>query len=132
MTKLFYSGGFLYNPASQKILLHKRDDKTKNSPGSWAFFGGLSKNNEKPIDTFIRELFEETGLKLKPESIKKLTEYFNPDFDTQRYVFFSEVRKEAPINLNEGMGFGWFTVSEAIRLNLSKRTREDLLLFQKT
>lgn len=130
MTKPFYSGGFLYNPRLQKILLHKRDAKTKNNPSTWAFFGGLSKNKEKPLDTFIREIYEEIGIKLKPESIKKLTEYFNPDFDTQRYVFFAEVDEGITVHLSEGQDFDWFTISDAIKLNLTKRARQDLLVFQ--
>lgn len=129
MTEPFYSGGFLYIPTSKKILLHKRDDKTKNNPNSWAFFGGLSIKKERPIDTFLREINEELGLQLEPKVVKAFTDYFNPDLNTHRYVFFTEMKVESEFHLHEGDSYGWFTLLEAMHLTLTKRTRQDLQLF---
>ena len=131
MAKPFYSGGFLYDPNSKRILLHKRDRKTENNPDSWAFFGGLSKDNETPIKTFKRELREELELKVSDDAIQKLTDYFNPDFDTHRYVFYALVAEVRNLKLHEGEGYAWFTLKEAFNKNLTKRTGQDLALFQK-
>src|SRR5258706_10425936 len=117
---MFYAGGFLYNPISQEILLHKRDGNTLISPNMWAFFGGLSIDKENPIDTFKRELHEELGIILDNNSIKALTNYFNPDIDTHRYVFFAIVYKKNKFQLREGEAYGWFTLKNAFTLNLSK------------
>lgn len=131
-SKTFYAGGFFYDSINQKVLLHKRDDKTKNNPNTWAFFGGLSKRGETPPVTFKRELKEELDVTLTLKKIKKLCNYFNPDFKTHRYVFFTETRvKKEGLRLREGKGFDWFTLSRAFKMNLSKRTRQDLLFFQK-
>lgn len=132
MGKAFYSGGFLYDPKSEKILLHKRDNKTKNNPDSWAFFGGLSKKQENPADTFIREIREELGLQLNLELLRTVTHYFNPDFNTHRYIFFAEAKEESLLTLGEGEGYGWFYLSDALQLDLTKRTKQDLQFFKKT
>ncbi|MBI2595461.1 NUDIX hydrolase [Candidatus Daviesbacteria bacterium] len=131
MKNVFYSGGFLYNPVPKKILLHKRDDKTQNNPNCWAFFGGLNEKNEVPLETFQREVKEELGIKLNLSSIYQLTDYFNPDFSTHRHVFYAYTKEVNNIQLNEGAGYGWFTLDEALKLDLTKRTRQDLLFFLK-
>ena len=128
-TKIFYAGGFLYDSINQKVLLHKRDDKTKNNPNTWAFFGGLSKNSETPIETFKRELREEIDVRLKDDSIEKLTNYFNPDFSTHRYVFYALFEETSNLKLREGESYGWFTLKETFSQNLTKRTKQDLSFF---
>ena len=98
----------------------------------WAFFGGLSQESETPPNTFKRELREELELTLSDDSIKKLTDYFNPDFDTHRYVFYAETKESRNLKLHEGEGFAWVTLEEAFNQNLSKRTKQDLSLFQRS
>ena len=124
----FYSGGFLYIPQNQEVLLHLRDNKTKNNPNVWAFFGGLSKGDEKPEETFKREIFEELGIHV--ENPIFLRDYFNPDFQTHRYVFFVKLTEKPTIKLHEGKAAEWMTLDNALERSLSKRTREDLLFFK--
>ena len=129
----FYAGGFLYNPKTKEVLLHLRDNRTKNNPNLWAFFGGVNKKGEKPQETFKRELYEELGNYLSNSTIKPLCNYFNPDFKTHRYVFYSKIStKLENLELKEGKEFCWFTFKEAFKQFLSKRTRQDLLFFKKT
>jgi len=92
----FWAGGFLYNPETNSVFLHKRDGNTKFSPNALAFFGGLNEGNENPKDCFQRELFEETGLKISLEEIVYLDDYLNEELETYRYVFYviSDVGKE--------------------------------------
>jgi len=59
----FYAGGFLYNPATRSVLLHKRDSKTKVNPNQWAFFGGLmvlgyvlTEKTAKDLKIFIKKV----------------------------------------------------------------------------
>ena len=123
---MLYAGGFIYNPKTSQVLLHLRDNQTSDNPNLWAFFGGLSQENERPEDTFKREILEE--LDIAVNDLTYLRDYFNPDFDTQRYVFYV-ILDNPKFKLGEGADAQWFKISEALKLNLSKRTKEDLNYF---
>lgn len=128
----FYSGGFLYNPKTKSVLLHKRDSKTKINPNQWAFFGGLNKKNETPQQTFAREIREELNINFFEENIKSLCDYFNEELQTYRYVFFIESDlKKSQMKLNEGEGFDWIMLDEIFNYDLTKKTKKDLKLFFK-
>lgn len=131
--KAFYAGGFLYNPKTKEVLLHKRDGKTKINPNKWAFFGGLNENNETPKETFIREVEEELGIKLSDGNIVHLCDYLNTDLDTYRYVFYakSELNKNEMI-LGEGAGFGWIPLNAVFDYDLTDKTVNDLKIFIKS
>ena len=132
MDKQFYAGGFLYNPHSKRVLLHKRDEKTDTNKNTWAFFGGLSKKGETPVQTFQREVKEELSVRFPLSKIKPLYDYFNPDFNVHRYVFYvPSSYLKSTLKLREGKGFEWTPLPNAFKFSLSKRTRQDLTFFQR-
>jgi ADP-ribose pyrophosphatase len=53
---------------NKEILLIKRSKNLKNHPGEIAFPGGIIENDEDPIETALREAYEE--LSIKREYIK--------------------------------------------------------------
>ena len=57
-----------------KILLEKRRDCEL-----WGLVGGGVKKNETEICAIIREIYEETGLRISPEKLRKLGVYGEPD-----------------------------------------------------
>jgi len=128
----FYAGGFLYNPRTKEVFLHKRDSNTKFNPNAWAFFGGLNEGDETPVECFIRELEEEIGLKVSPDKVIYLDDYLNIEFNTHRYVFYviSDVSTE-DLTLGEGQGFGWITLDRLDEYNLTEKTRRDLNYFMR-
>jgi 8-oxo-dGTP diphosphatase len=131
LLNMFYSGGFLLDPATNLILLHKRDGKTPHNPNLWAFFGGNSEKGENPMDTFLRELNEELGVEVEKNKIHTLRDYFNPDFNLQRHVFWAEIDSNQKIVvLNEGADAAWVSLNKAFELPLTKRTRDDLAYFK--
>ena len=129
----FYAGGFLYNPETKEVLLHKRDGNTDINPHKWAFFGGLSEGDEAPMQTFIREVREELGLSLSDEDVSPLRDYLNVERGTHRYVFcvISETKKEDMI-LGEGADFDWIPREKVFEYDLTDMTRDDLKAFLKT
>lgn len=133
-TKLdkFYAGGFLYNPQTNEVFLHKRDGNTKFNPNAWAFFGGLNEPGETPVECFVRELEEETGLKVSPSDVIYLYDYLNKEFNTHRYVFYviTNVAIEE-LTLGEGAGFGWISLDEIDKYKLTEKTERDLRYFMK-
>src|SRR3954465_13858185 len=64
-TRLFLVGvtGVVINEAGE-ILLHLRSDN-----GQWSLPGGALEPGEEPADAVVREIWEETGVKVVPERI---------------------------------------------------------------
>ena len=56
-----------------KLLLEKRRDSE-----TWGLIGGGVKKWETEIQAAVREIYEETGLRVKPEALKKLKVYGEP------------------------------------------------------
>lgn len=131
--KTFFASGFLYNPKKREVLLHKRDDKTKINPNKWAFFGGSSENEEIAVQTFIREMHEELGIKLSDTEVIPLCDYLNVERDTRRYVFYvvSDKKKEDMV-LGEGADFDWIPLDKVFEYDVTDKTRDDLSFFIKT
>lgn len=60
-----WSGAKLVLTCGDSLLVLRRDDiPTINWPGAWDLPGGRREGDEPPEDCALRELFEETGLRL--------------------------------------------------------------------
>lgn len=130
MSKFFYAGGFLYNPKSKSVLLHKRDGNTSVNPNRWAFFGGGSEPGENPAQTFVREIEEELSVRLDVKEVMPLRDDFNQERDTHRHVFYakSELEKSEMI-LGEGADFEWVPLSRVFEFDLTDKVADDLRFF---
>ncbi len=108
-----------------KILLQKRDQsKGITYKLKWNFFGGEVEKNENVIDALKRELFEELeyipleigqellNSKLGPIDIH----YFPIKVDDHNIKF----------NLNEGLAYEWFSLTEIIEIDLVPVVYESL------
>ena len=131
--KTFFASGFLYNPKKKEVLLHKRDNNTNISPDKWAFFGGSSEGEETPVQTFIREMYEELSIRVSDTEAIPLREYLNVERDTYRYIFYvvSDKRKEEMV-LGEGADFDWIPLDKVFEYDVTDKTRNDLEYFMKT
>lgn len=126
----FYAGGFLYNPVTKSVLLHKRDFNTKINPNKWAFFGGLNEGEERPVETFVREVKEELNIDVDINKVKELCNYYNEELETYRYVFFVESELDkSEMKLGEGAGFDWVPIEKVFEYDLTDKTKIDLEIF---
>jgi 8-oxo-dGTP pyrophosphatase MutT (NUDIX family) len=130
--RTFYAGGFFYNQKTQEVLLHKRDNNTNVNPNKWSFFGGTSEADETPLQTFVREIYEELSVTLSEDEIIPLCDYENVERGTHRYVFYviSDKKKESMV-LGEGADFDWIPLSKVFEYDLTKKTVDDLSIFLK-
>ena len=55
--------GLVFNAAGE-VLLHRRSDT-----GRWAVLGGMLDPDEEPADAVVREVFEETAVRVAPERV---------------------------------------------------------------
>ena len=128
----FWAGGFLYNPKTREVLLHKRDADAVVNPNKWGLFGGLSEAGETPEECLIREWKEELNITAEAKDLIPLCNYLNAEHNTWRYVFFIEsAMKKSEMVLGEGEDFDWTSLDKAFDLDLTKSTRRDLETFFK-
>ena len=104
-------GFFLYSPEDKKVLIHKRDDETNDSPNKWDYFGGSIEpiDQGKVEEALIRETYEELGIRIDKKGLKLLSEK-----DNMYYIIFPKYVRE--LKLGEGAGLAWFSFDEALSL----------------
>ncbi len=110
---------------SGKLLLLQRNDSHNRNPGHWEVPGGLIEIGE-PLDLALkREVKEETGLVISPQSAESLT--FISPAAKPRYLELvyscKRVRGEKVILSAEHQDFRWTTVEEALDLELTPTAR---------
>jgi 8-oxo-dGTP diphosphatase len=126
----FSASVFLYDAATQSLLLHLRDDKAPTYPNTWAFFGGRGEAGETDVECCLRELKEETGLDLRPDELQRLREYVVTERKQYQIIFYAE--KAVPLDelvLGEGAGIAWVALADVASLAMNKYNRDDVRYF---
>lgn len=105
----------IFDDSRQKVLLTQRADN-----GHWCLPGGHMESGESAAEACEREVFEETGLKVR--ATRLLGVYSNPDqlviYKDRNKAFFVvlnfevEVLEGTPGLSEETTAFGWFTLAE--------------------
>ena len=110
----------LINPRKEILLLHREDKPNIEVPNKWSFVGGALDEGETLEEGIIRETKEEIGYDVKDISLFK--EYDDPEI--KRYVFVGMIDKEiSELMLTEGDGMNFFTVEDALKMNISKNIK---------
>ena len=123
--KHFCASAFIINPLNKKILLVKHSDYDK-----WLQPGGHIEENETPEEAAVREVYEETGLKIvllgerfprEDDLIRPLGVQCNRKLDGNRFIDIIYAAKpkdpndEIRIN-DESTEIGWFSRNELDRI----------------
>mgnify|MGYP001819116605 CR=1 FL=1 len=93
----------------------------------WATPGGMVEPDERPVDAAVREMWEETGFVVEPESV--IGVYGGPEFrvaypngDVAAYVmtlFACRIASgEASPDGDEALEIGWFSREQALSLEI--------------
>jgi len=103
MSRHFCASVFVINPIDKKILLVKH-----NMFDKWVQPGGHIEADEAPEEAAVREVFEETGIKIKtPKLLGILTETSPlPKYNNIVYFFYERILKQPLKNCEEGF-FEW-------------------------
>lgn len=89
------------NNINESVLLIKRRDDVKHVPGKWSLPGGWLEYGESPLETAVREVKEEVGLKINPKNIKFIgyTSDAHPSVHTVTLYFKASAFIGEPKNL---------------------------------
>ncbi|MCP5010244.1 MAG: dihydroneopterin triphosphate diphosphatase [Aestuariibacter sp.] len=129
----------LYNEHSQVLVMQRNDD-----PDFWQSVTGTIEAGELPIAAAYREVGEETGVKLSPQSgdivdcqhvnqyeIRKEWQHrYPPDnFVNTEYVFVTQIPSDSRIILTEHSAYEWLDKPEALARVWSPSNRNAILAF---
>ncbi|MEU9101526.1 NUDIX domain-containing protein [Streptomyces sp. NPDC048361] len=67
---LLVAGVIVHDLATNRVVLLQRSENAKFAQGMWDLPVGKSEPGEPITETAVRELYEETGLRVKPEALK--------------------------------------------------------------
>ncbi len=127
MNRHFCASVFLIDPLTKKILLVKHKKLKK-----WVQPGGHIEHNETPEETAIREVYEETGLKVKllgerfpreNDFIRPLAIQCNCNLEGQMHIDITypaiPLGNTIPVlNEEESLNIKWFTREELDQINV--------------
>lgn len=71
-----------------ELLLHKRSNKL-NEPGKWSLAGGFLEQNETVAEGARREIFEETGYRVKNLTLLQIVDNPNRRNDDRQNISFA-------------------------------------------
>lgn len=125
MKRHFCASAFVINPINKKILLVKHKDYDK-----WLQPGGHIEDDETPEEAAIREVYEETGIKItilgerfprEDDLVRPLGIQCNRKENGDRHIDIIYYAKpndlEAPLKINdESLDIRWFTRNELEQL----------------
>ena len=102
---------------NQYLMLHRTKKKKDINKDKWIGIGGKLEENESPEECIIREVKEETGLRLKSYQLRCIVTYVSTNWETEyMYVFTSDDFEGNIIECNEG-DLQWVNKDEVTKLN---------------
>ena len=111
-----------------KFLLAK-----SNNSDTWVLPGGHVEAGEKILSACEREIEEELGLRIKPIQIIDFGEAIRQSSHFVYFIVLFEVNNdEESANLDKGeLEYDWFTIDEALKLNIAEIFRDTVKSFTK-
>ncbi|MFI1203715.1 NUDIX domain-containing protein [Streptomyces sp. BHT-5-2] len=108
-----------------RVLLGRRVDT-----GGWSVIGGIPEPGEQPAETAVREVYEETAVRVVPEGVvlvEAMPPVRYPNGDECQFLDVTlrcrAVGGEARVNDDESLEVGWFSVDALPELDDYARTR---------
>lgn len=106
--------GYIFNHDYSKILLIKRNKEKRKIWGfDWGILGGKGEWQETCEEAIIREVFEESGLKLKNPRFCFFREFISKEKKSHsiHFLFSEAINENEKITINsESEEYGWFEI----------------------
>ena len=116
-------GAIVFNENTEKVLLVKMHN------GNWGFPKGHIESNETKEQTAIREVFEETNIKIKIiPNFEREIKYIPNENTIKKVTFFAGITQEENVivETHEIEDFKWCTYEEALKL-VTYKLQKDVL-----
>ena len=116
-------GAIVFNENTEKILLVKMHN------GNWGFPKGHIESNETKEETAIREVFEETNIKIKIiPNFEREIKYIPNENTIKKVTFFAGITQEENVTVDsqEIEDFKWCSYEEALKL-VTYKLQKDVL-----
>ena len=116
-------GAIVFNENTEKVLLVKMHN------GNWGFPKGHIESNETKEETAIREVFEETNIKIKIiPNFEREIKYIPNENTIKKVTFFAGITQEENVivETHEIEDFKWCTYEEALK-SVTYKLQKDVL-----
>ena len=127
-------GAAIFN-SDGKLFIAQRGKKAKNERSKWQIPGGGVDFGETLEDALKREIREEHGIEIEILELLGICDHIIPD-EHQHWVaptYICKLVKGEPkiLESDKCEAFGWFSLVEAEKLDLSIITKRDIVLLKK-
>ena len=95
-----------------KLLITKRSMQKRYAPGKWENTGGHLKHGEEPVAAVIRELYEETGIKVAREDVRFLGTSKAAPFFGDNFIAFVNDTSGIKLQPGETSDARWVSLNE--------------------
>lgn len=116
--------GIIFENENGEVLVLKRHSESHEGE-TWGLIGGKIDDGEKPVESAVRECFEEIGVQIENEDLELFKKYVweredaNIDFEVFKYKAKTDFKIE--LDQNENTEYAWFKPEELY-------SRKDLMI----
>ncbi|MBE6588397.1 MAG: 8-oxo-dGTP diphosphatase [Ruminococcaceae bacterium] len=85
------------------LMLHRNKKENDENAGKWVGIGGKLEEGESPEDCLVREVYEETGIKLKGYAFRGIVTFVSDKWGTEYMCLYTATAEdEALCDCSEG------------------------------
>lgn len=101
-----------------EMLLQLRDDKSRYHPNKWCFPGESREGEEDLLETTIRGVEEEYGIRLSKNVCQFIVINYLPQISQEIAVVMCKVGNDQIPEMHEGKEMRWMSIDEVEKLEL--------------
>lgn len=111
----------------QYLMLLRNKKKIDENKGKWIGIGGKFEEGESPDECLVREVYEETGLKLERYQFRGIVTFVSDEWGTQYMHLYTASAFSGTMKECDEGELRWIPKSEILSLNLWEGDRAFLI-----